>query len=98
MKVTLEAGDFGWDYLLVAEDGRSLLVQTDWDYPGIASNLGWSPSDVEPEGECEHAGTDGTINCDCGVKVAVFLASAQSFLDDHIGEDFEDPGYFGEEA
>ena len=83
--VTLEAGSFGWDYRLVNDDDREILIQTDWDYPGVASNLGWSPC---------HDGTDGTIDCPCGNTAMDLIASAQEFLNDHIGESFEDPGYF----
>lgn len=45
MKIRLESGDFGWDFLLVADNGESLLIQSDWDYPGIASTFGWNPFD-----------------------------------------------------
>jgi len=64
--VTLEAGDFGWDYLLVADDGRDRLIQLDYDYPGVASNLGWSPAMVKQthchvsageEHDCDTAGS-----------------------------------------
>ncbi len=41
MKITLEEGDFNFCFLLVAEDGRDILIQTDWEYPGIASDFGW---------------------------------------------------------
>ena len=40
MQMTLQRGDFG-TYLAVAEDGRSQLFQTDWDYPALANNFGW---------------------------------------------------------
>ncbi len=40
MQVTLQRGDFG-TYLAVAEDGRSELFQTDWDYLALANNFGW---------------------------------------------------------
>ena len=83
--VTLESGPYG-TYLLVNDDGQELLVQTDWDYPGVASNLGWSPC---------HGDTDGTVDCSCGKRARDLIASAAEFLDDHIGESFEDPGYFG---
>jgi hypothetical protein len=90
MKVTLKTDPFGWAYLLVAEDGRNRLIQTDWDYPGVACNLGWSPC-------CD--ATDGTVDCKAhGKNASELIASAQKFLDDHIGEFFDDPGYFnGEE-
>jgi hypothetical protein len=84
MKITLEQGDFG-TYLVVAEDGRDILIQTDFDYPGIASTFGWSP--------CECGATDGTV--DCRHKTASqMIAEAQAFLDDNIGQSVEDPGYF----
>jgi hypothetical protein len=84
MRITLERGDFG-TYLVVAEDGRDILIQTDFDYPGIASTFGWSP--------CECGATDGTV--DCGHKSASqMIAEAQTFLDDNIGESVEAPGYF----
>lgn len=84
MNITLEQGDFG-TYLVVAEDGQDILIQTDFDYPGIASTFGWSP--------CECGATDGTV--DCGHKSASqMIAKAQAFLDDNIGESVEDPGYF----
>jgi hypothetical protein len=84
MKITLEQGDFG-TYLVVAEDGRDILIQTDFDFPGIASTFGWSP--------CECGATDGTV--DCGHKTtSQMIAEAQAHLDDNIGQSVEDPGYF----
>jgi hypothetical protein len=84
MKITLERGDFG-TYLVVAEDGRDILIQNDFDYPGIASTFGWSP--------CECGATDGTV--DCGHKTASqMIAEAQAFLDENIGQSVADPGYF----
>jgi hypothetical protein len=84
MTITLQNGDFG-TYLLVAEDGQCLLIQTDWDYPGIASEFGWSP--------CSCGATDGTVSC-AHKQVGQMIAEAQAFLDDHIGDVAEDPGYF----
>jgi len=84
MKITLDEGDFG-TYLVRAEDGRDVLVQTDWDFPGIASTFGWIP--------CPCGRTDGTV--DCAHKTASdMIAEARAFLDDHIGATTEDPGYF----
>jgi hypothetical protein len=86
MKMTLESGQFGWDYLLVSEDGRDILIQTDWDYPGTASNFGWQPC---------HECTDGTVDCrECGKTATELISEASQFLDDHIGETVDDPGYF----
>jgi hypothetical protein len=75
MRVTLERGSFGWDFIMRADNGETVLCQVDWDYPGVASNLGFVP--------CEHCTADAMID------------SAKQFLSDHIGESFEDPGYFG---
>jgi hypothetical protein len=87
MLVTLHKGKFGWDYVIEAQDGRTILIQNDYDYPVIASHLGYLP--------CPCGETDGTI--DCKHKNAVdMIYSAQLFLDDHLEECFADPGYFEE--
>ena len=83
--ITLEAGNFG-TYLISTENGKNILIQTDWDYAGVASTFGWVP--------CDKCGdTDGTV--DCKHKTASqMIAEAQQYLDDHIGDTVEDPGYF----
>ena len=86
MRVTLELGRFGWDYVLRADDGRTVHIGTDWDYPSIASNLGWRPCD-----KCR--ATDGTVDCE-HKTASEMIAEAHDFLDEHEGESFEDPGYF----
>lgn len=154
MKITLESGQFGWDYFIVAEDGQDLLIQSDWDYPGTASSFGWSPCMCQKEHEnakefdytspgyecsncnvaltpaeaeqrqidtlwgpdairkplcphcgeevteiCQHECTDGTVDCKvCGMKTTDFLVNASDWLDAHIGDQVEDPGYFLEVA
>jgi hypothetical protein len=85
MKVTLQRGNLGFTYLLVTEDGRDILIQSDWDYPGIANTFGWVP--------CECGATDGTVNC-LHKTASQMIAEAQEFLDDHIGDSVEDPGSF----
>lgn len=40
--ITLESGTFGWDYVIACDDGREVLVQSDWDYPGTAGTFGWT--------------------------------------------------------
>jgi len=94
-QVRLDAGQFGWDYLLVNEEtGEDILIQTDWDYPGVASYLGWQH--ICPDGEA-HGETDGTVDCPvCGESSSDMIGEAGEFLDDHIGDTFEDPGYFSE--
>ena len=76
MKITLQEGQFGWDYLIVAEDGQDILIQTDWEYPEVARTFGWET----PEGKALTASEE--------------IALAQQFLDDNIGAEAEDPGYF----
>lgn len=100
MKITLNAHPDNAPCCIeiVAEDGQSRLIQTDWDWPGIASTFGWSVSDVQHDPEdcdhCDHA-TDGTVKCPkCGMPVSLFLKSAREFIDDNDGKTVEDPGYF----
>ena len=85
--IRLEAGDFGWDYLIVNTDNSDdILVQVDWDYPAWATAFGWSPC---------HGETDGTVDCPiCGKSASSMLVEAQEYLDAHIGDEVEDPGYF----
>jgi hypothetical protein len=85
MSITLQNGDFG-TYLLVADDGEDILIQTDWDFPGVASTFGWRP--------CHCGTTDGTVDCPHKTASAM-IAEAAEYLDDHVGESVEDPGYFG---
>ena len=81
-----------------AEDGRALLIQTDWDCPGIASTFGWSVSKLPGTSlfpECSHNGTDGTIKCpDCGLAASAFIESAREWIEDNDGTSVKDPGYF----
>jgi hypothetical protein len=98
--ITLEQGDFGWDYIIRdIESGETVLIQTDYDYPGVAETFGWSLRDVQHDDNelpCRHQHTDGTIDCpNCGIRAGAFIHSAQEYLDDHIGDEAEDPGYFG---
>jgi hypothetical protein len=39
--IALKCGQFGWDYLIVHDDGRDHLIQQDQDYPGVAKTFGW---------------------------------------------------------
>jgi len=90
--ITLEEGDFGFTFVIRHDDGRDLLIQTDWDYPGTASTFGWVP---KKRRGCDHPGTDGTIDCRaCGKTATEFISEAQDYLSSHIGKRVEDPGYF----
>lgn len=91
---------------IVADDGRTLLIQTDWDYPSVASTFGWNMMDVQKwpnEDElrkntfepCYHEATDGTIPCkECGVTASEFISAAYDWLCNNDGATADDPGYF----
>jgi hypothetical protein len=95
MKIQLLSGQFGWDYIVRAENGKELYIQTDWDYPATASTFGWYH-------KCQtdnlvHGQTDGTVDCPvCGKTAHIMIQEAQEFLDEHIGNTVEDIGYFEE--
>jgi len=73
-------------FKLAAEDGRSALFQTDWDWPSLASNFEWVP--------CKQCtGTDGTVDC-AHSKASDMMADAYDYLREHCGETIPDPGYF----
>ena len=80
MKVTLESGNFGWDYILEYENGYTEYIQSDWEYPVAASIFGYVP--------CSCGRTDGTVNCK-HKTVDIMLTEAAMFLDEHIGETIE---------
>ena len=92
--------------LIVNDDGRDLPIQTDYDYPGVASTFGWSVRMVEGRSglrnvRCLHDGTDGTIACNagnpyasCGTTASEFITAARAWIDDNIGATANDPGYF----
>lgn len=107
MKIKLEANPAGLPgcVKIVAEDGRDVLLQSDWDWPGTASTFGWDIRQVQAPGRgpvadslqpiCDHSGTDGTVKCeDCGLAPGDFITAARKWLDDHDGAVAEDPGYF----
>lgn len=76
---------------------RGQLVQTDWDFPSAARDLGWNMRRVQvrQNGErvrlrrapkrgagCDHLGTDGTVTCGgCGATAADFIGAAAEYLD-----------------
>ena len=83
MRLTIMRGPAG-SYLLQATDGRSVLIQTDWDYPSLAAAWGWTA--------CACGTTDGTVDCPHRTA-SEMLAEAAEFLDDRIGTSLIDPGY-----
>ena len=56
------------------------FVQSDWDWAGLASRLGWVP--------CECGRTDGTVDCE-HQAVSDMLSSAFDYLSEREGEVFE---------
>jgi hypothetical protein len=87
--------------ILNERESRSILVQTDYDAPGVANTFGWDMTEVQPQNygyyglKCRHSHTDGTVDCpDCGVKASTFIQAAQEFIDSNDGATAEDPGYF----
>ena len=52
--ITLESGAFGWDYLIVNDRGESILIQSDYDYPGVATTFGWAGPDDDISGAAEY--------------------------------------------
>lgn len=91
--ITLDEGQFGFAYLLVHDDGRDLLIQSDWEIPGTAQTFGWSPC-TRCRRSCRGA-SDGTIDC-ARRTASEHIAKAQEWLDAHIGRRVEDPGFFEE--
>jgi hypothetical protein len=84
MRIALREGDFG-TFLVVASNGRNILVQSDFDFPGLASTFGWS--------SCRCGATDGTVDCDHRAATEM-IAEAHDFLRAHVGDTADDPGYF----
>ena len=75
---------------------ETLLVQTDRDYPAVASSFGWSIRNVQRGNKkCDHESTDGSVDCqECGLSVTEFINTAADFLRDNNGIEADDPGYF----
>lgn len=61
------------------DESKTVLVQTDWDYPGVASSMGWQA--------CEHGDTDGTVDCPHH-KASDMIAAAYDWIRDREGERF----------
>jgi len=64
-----------------ADSGECLeFVQSDWDYVGLASSLGWRP--------CECGATDGTVDC-THRTVSEMLTEAFDYLAERDGQAFD---------
>jgi hypothetical protein len=67
------------------DSGSDIFIQTNWDYPGIASTFGWQA--------CTCGITDGTVDCQHNTA-SEMISDAYDFLVENDGECVEDPGYF----
>jgi hypothetical protein len=103
MNVILLQGDIGGTYELLPSSKRNarkqkeasgeetVLFQTDWDYPGLARELGWNGKGGRER--CRHFGTDGTVACnECGKTASEFISAAAEWLDRHCGQTFRGKG------
>jgi len=60
------------------DTGRTLLIQTDWDYPGVAGCFGWSLRNVQRCPECDSRDVEpipdwrGGVNAECQACGEVF--------------------------
>ena len=45
-KVTGKPGSYDWN---TRDDANTVLVQTDYDWPGLARNFGWTGADTDIE-------------------------------------------------
>ena len=83
MTLTLEATH--WTFRLRHEQGRSVLLQSDWDFAKAATLIGWIP--------CPCGATDGTIHCPHR-RCHDMVWEAFAYLEAHVGAVTDDPGYF----
>ena len=58
---------------IVADDGRTVLVQTDWDFPATASSFGWSLREVQRCRKCKECKECKTV---LGAGTPLFACSA----------------------
>ena len=84
MKIRLEKGVYE-TFLIVAEDHRDILIQSDWDFPRTASTFGWK--------SCPCGQTDGTVDCAHKTR-SQMMTEAAEFLEAHVGITVDDSGYF----
>lgn len=84
---TLCRGDDPLSYTLAHADGREIKVNTDWQFPSIASLAGWSPC-LRCRRVCQDE-SDGTIDC---VRRSAFehILDAAAYLENNIGRRIRD--------
>lgn len=83
-----------YGFIRQTDGGRAILVQSDWELPGIAIMFGGILGELVDNG-CQHLGTDGTVKCShCGADVGDFISASMRYLDGCDGQSVEDPGFF----
>lgn len=51
-RVTGTPGKYDWD---TRDEANTVLVQSDWDFPGVAASFGWRPRDGATDSEMIHS-------------------------------------------
>jgi hypothetical protein len=105
MKISYEVNRYGHILIYqIQDESKTVYIQTDWDYPSVATTFGWSLRDVQVQNAgyygvlCAHEDTDGTVQCKgCGLQPSTFISDASDWLGNHEGTIVDDPGYFGSE-
>lgn len=72
---------------ILADNGQSILIQTDWDYPGTAGTFGWniaSVQDATREGDFDYFADCGVRKCrEC--NGAFYPMETESHYSDELG-------------
>lgn len=82
-------------FLIVADgashydDSQTALVQSDWDFPAVASRCGFVP--------CECGATDGTVDCNHHTA-SEMISAAYDWLAERDGQSFAELADYLSEA
>lgn len=88
--ISLECGQFGWDFLIVHKDGRDRYIQSDGDYPGVAKTFGWRGLTKR---QLKKSGCKGEDDYGCLERAEI--GPAGDWLSTNCGRKrANDPGYF----
>lgn len=82
--IRLEKGDSNCYLLVDTNTGKDMLMQNEWDYSPIAICFGFVPC---PDCDCDCDETDGTAARD-------LIVDARQYLDEHLGYEINDMGFF----
>ena len=85
-KISYSCERYGcYEVYKIEDETKNILIQTDWDYPGLANSFGWQA--------CKCGSTDGTVDCEHKTATQM-ISEAADYLDSHEGMIINDPGYF----